>query len=66
MTAIKLPKIGSRWIAVDNRTMFHVVHVVEVEGHTWVHYEEDNCNECREYSCWVESFLNRFTEITNS
>ena len=63
---MKVVKVGSRWTSTDTRRVFHVIHVVDVDGKTWVHYEEDNCNECREYSCWLESFLGRFTEITNS
>jgi hypothetical protein len=57
----KLPKVGSVWSSTDGKK-FHVIHVVELDGHTWVHYEQDKINESREYSCYVETFLSRFTE----
>jgi len=55
-------KEGSRWSSLDGK-VFHVMHVVDVEGHTWVHYEQDNILESREFSCYLESFLQRFTEL---
>jgi hypothetical protein len=56
-------KVGSRWEGVDKQ--FRVLAVVEADGHTWVHYREDlgikvPVLECREYSCYEESFLSRF------
>lgn len=48
---------------------FRVLNVVTLEdGHTWVYYIKNNADpeSCREYSCYVESFLERFTEIVNS
>jgi hypothetical protein len=57
-----LVKVGSRWTSAD-RKIFHVIHVVELDGHTWVHYEQDNIKECKEYSCYIESFLVKFKEI---
>jgi hypothetical protein len=56
---------GSRWVGKDGKT-FHVIHVVELDGHTWIHYEEDQCNECREYSCYIESFVERFSLVDNA
>lgn len=55
-------KVGSRWTGSDNK-IYHVIHVVEMNGHTWIHYEQDNTKECKEYSCYIESFLERFREI---
>ena len=59
-------KVGSRWEGVD--TQFRVLAVVEADGHTWVHYREDlgikvPALECREYSCYQESFLARFRPL---
>jgi len=60
-------KVGSRWEGID--TQFRVLAVVEAEdGHTWVHYREDRgikvpVLECREYSCYEESFLTRFRPL---
>jgi len=57
-------KEGSRW-AGNGRDVFHVIHVLEIDGHTWVHYIKENAPEDanREYSCYVESFLQRFTPM---
>jgi hypothetical protein len=59
-------KVGSRWEGVN--TQFRVLAVVEADGHTWVHYREDlgikvPVLECREYSCYQESFLARFRPL---
>jgi hypothetical protein len=59
-------KVGSRWEGVDKQ--FRVLAVVEADGHTWVHYREDlgikvPVLECREYSCYEESFLARFRPL---
>ena len=61
-------KQGSRWSSTDKE--FIVLAVVEQDGHTWVHYREDlgikvPALQCREYSCYQESFLQRFREIVN-
>lgn len=54
-------KEGTRWTGGDK--VFHVVHKVEIDGHVWIHYEQDNCNECREFSCYEQSFLERFRPL---
>jgi hypothetical protein len=57
-------KEGSRWTG-NNGDLFHVLSVVELEGHTWVHYIKEKAPEGsnREYSCYIESFLSRFRAI---
>jgi hypothetical protein len=58
-------KEGSRWSGNDRKT-FLVLHEVEVDGHQWVHYREETLGEQpREYSCYRESFLARFTLNAN-
>lgn len=57
----KIVEEGSRWVSVGGE-YFHVIHVVELDGQTWVHYEQDGINQSKEYSCYIESFLARFTE----
>jgi len=52
-------KAGTRWSSTDGKE-FVVIHVIEKEGHTWVHYRDNRKDEPREYSCYVESFLSRF------
>jgi len=46
-----------------NRTEFLVLEVVDVDGHTWVHYR--NVKTGDEYSCYQESFEQRFTPEVN-
>jgi hypothetical protein len=59
-------KAGSKWSNVTGQE-FRVLDVVELEGHTWVHYIKENAPEddIREYSCYIESFLQRFREQPN-
>lgn len=57
---------GSTWVGSDY-TKFQVIDVIDIEGNTWVYYRKYNStsNECREFSCYIESFLNRFTRDVN-
>lgn len=57
---------GSRWSG-SNFEKFQVINVTEIDNHTWVHYRncKSNPDECREYSCYIESFLERFRKIVN-
>jgi hypothetical protein len=57
-------KEGSKWLG-SGSDRFHVIHVIELDGHTWVHYIKENAPEDsnREYSCYIESFLQRFRQI---
>jgi hypothetical protein len=53
---------GSRWWAGQGNK-FIVLDVVTIDGHTWVHYRDDNKENPREYSCYLSSFLSRFTGL---
>ena len=55
-------KPGSVWSAV-NGTEFRVITVVDANSHTWVHYISVDTG--MEFSCWIESFVNRFREESN-
>ena len=57
-------KEGSKWDNANGK-VFRVIQVVEVEGHTWIHYINDRLpeNKNREYSCYQESFLSRFRPL---
>jgi hypothetical protein len=58
-------KSGSMW-ASNNSKKFVVISVTEVDGHSWVHYRDDGRTDApREYSCYEESFMQRFTPILN-
>lgn len=56
-------KVGSKWVG-NGHDRFRVLHVIELEGHTWIHYIKENAPEdfVREYSCYEESFLARFRQ----
>jgi hypothetical protein len=56
------PEVGSKWRG-GHRQVFVVIEVVDVKDHTWVHYRERDTP--KEYSCFLESFYSRFTELTN-
>lgn len=55
-------KDGSRWHGND-RKVFIVLHTIEQNGHTWVHYRDSEGNPPREYSCYQDSFLARFNAL---
>jgi len=55
-------KEGTKWSSTDGKE-FLVMHVIEQDGHTWVHYRENRRDEPREYSCYEESFLLRFRQL---
>lgn len=59
---MKAIKVGSRWRATEGQ-QFIVLSVVTIEGQTWVHYRNDVKENPREYSCYIESFLSRFTGL---
>lgn len=55
---------GSRWYGNSMHHVFVVIHEVETnDGHTWIHYREQIGDPPREYSCYKESFLQRFTKL---
>ena len=50
-------KPQTNWSGADGK-LFTVIHVVQdQEGHTWVHYRNQ---QGQEFSCYQESFLSRF------
>lgn len=52
-------KIGSMW--QGNEKKFKVIALKEQDNKTWVHYK--NTQDQKEYSCYLESFLQRFRSI---
>jgi hypothetical protein len=57
---------GSVWISPIHGKF----RVIELQGRIWIHYREESKHklaaiECREYSCYLESFIERFTEVNN-
>lgn len=63
---IKMVKEGSLWWAGENKK-FRILSVVEANGKTWVHYRDEgkssDQDSAREYSCYLESFLQRFSPL---
>lgn len=60
-------KEGSLWWAGDQKK-FRVISVVEADGHTWVYYREEPrrwapISELKEFSCYLESFTQRFQAL---
>ena len=45
----------------NNHKKFVIEKVLEDNQGTWVHYRDDD----KQYSCLIEAFLSRFTEIAN-
>jgi hypothetical protein len=54
-------KERSRWYSIEKK--FIVLHTIEQDGHTWVHYRDETGDPPREYSCYKESFLQRFSPM---
>ena len=56
---MKKVKIGSKWWGSNNQH-FVVTNISNDNTNTWIHYKE--LNSTKEFSCYLESFLSRFTE----
>lgn len=63
-TKIEVSQIvpGSTWVGPDS-VEFVVIETVKTETNIWVHYRKKY--EHVEYSCWAESFLERFRFYQN-
>jgi hypothetical protein len=63
MTGIKE---GSLWSGSESQK-FRIIHIVERDGETWVHYRNEPKGliqePAREYSCYLESFTLRFRPV---
>jgi hypothetical protein len=55
-------KKGSHWWANGDKK-FVVIDEVVIEGVVWVHYRDALGNPPKEYSCYRESFLQRFLPL---
>jgi len=57
-------KEGSCWGSKDGK-VFQVISRSEIEDHTWIFYRllERNVDEVKEFSCYEESFLERFHQL---
>ena len=61
---MKIPKDGSKWSGTDG-SVFHVMHTIKLKGKVWIYYHKDKPreNDPADYSCYLESFLERFREL---
>jgi hypothetical protein len=57
-------KLGSRWWT-SNGEHFIVLATPTIDGNDWVYYRSEKPinEEVREYSCYKESFLSRFSPL---
>jgi len=55
-------KKGSHWWANGDKK-FVVIDEIVIEGVVWVHYRDALGNPPKEYSCYRESFLQRFSAL---
>jgi hypothetical protein len=57
-------KNGSKWFS-SNQKVFVVISTATIEGKDWVYYraEQPVDHLPSEFSCYVESFLSRFTPL---
>ena len=56
-------KQGSCWTGSDHNKKFVVINEIVIEGVVWVHYRDAVGDPPKEYSCYRESFLSRFTAL---
>ncbi len=55
-------KERTRWSSGDGK-VFHVISRVTIGDHVWIHYILEDKEESKEFSCYEESFLARFTPL---
>ena len=61
MIKLKLIETGSKWFSRTRDKIFVVTNLYEKDENMWVTYT----NADKEYSCLIEAFTQRFTEIQN-
>lgn len=55
-------KEGSTWGDGGSQRKFTVIRRIELDGNIWIHYRNE---QGAEFSCYEESFIQRFRENTN-
>jgi hypothetical protein len=56
-------KEGSRWTGNDHSKKFIVLSEVQLDDGVWIYYRDELGDPPREYSCYKDSFLSRFTAL---
>jgi hypothetical protein len=64
MAEMITPTAGSKWSDGKGKE-FIVIELVDIDNQTWAYYRENSSDliEPRMYSCFLESFLQRFNSI---
>jgi len=57
-------KNGSRWVGTEGRICV-VISTTNIEGKDWIYYRSEQPIDHlpKEFSCYQESFLSRFTPL---
>lgn len=55
---------GSRWASADGK-VFIIITTTTIDGHDWVYYRSERPVDHlpKEFSCYTESFLSRFSKL---
>jgi len=56
-------KEGSRWAGSGYRQVFIVLSEVYLDDGVWIYYRDELGDPPKEYSCYKDSFLSRFTAL---
>jgi hypothetical protein len=57
---------GSRWLSHEHKKFIVISDEVELDDGVWIYYRENSAhNSPREYSCFKDSFLSRFSLDAN-
>jgi len=58
---------GSVWQSADGRR-FQVINEIQLDGNNWIHYRriDSDYDEPKEFSCYTESFLERFHKLPDN
>jgi hypothetical protein len=56
-------KQGSRWVGSDHSKKFIILSEVHLDDEVWIHYRDELGEPPKEYSCYRDSFLSRFTTL---
>jgi|LauGreDrversion4_2_1035121.scaffolds.fasta_scaffold153113_6 hypothetical protein len=55
--------VNSTW-QDEQGNRYQIIHIIHDDaGHVWVHYRRLERDNPHEYSCWQETFVERFREV---
>ena len=56
-------KEGTIWWGSSGKRFVVINEVTTEDGQVWIYYRDELGNPAREYSCYKESFLQRFSKF---